>query len=336
MRNFTFIILMMVLISSACGRPNIDEESGQKTIRIAHLVNPTQSSHMMAEAFKEEVEEESGGQLKVEIYPSGSLFPSDREAIEAVQLGNVEMTIPALASLSGFDQNFMILDLPYLFEDEAEAYSVLDGPFGQELLDGLEEVNIKGLVYGENGFRHITNNINPVYTPEDIEGQKMRTLESPVHTDFFNAFGANASPFAFGEMYSSLQQGTYDAMEAPIALMYTSNLYEVQEYMSFTSHVYMPIALLMNNDFFESLDEDQQEILMDAAETFREDQRELEQEQNVEYLEEMKEAGLQVNDVSDEEKQAFRDRAEPVYEKYREMLGAELFEDLETAIEEAE
>lgn len=336
MRNFTFIILMMVLILSACGRPNIDEETGQKTIRIAHLVNPTQSSHILAEAFKEQVEEESDGQLRVEIYPSGSLFPSDREAIEAVQLGNVEMTIPALASLSGFDQDYMILDLPYLFENEEQAYSVLDGPFGQNLLEGLEASNIKGLVYGENGFRHITNNIRPVHTPDDIEGQKMRTLESPVHTDFFNAFGANASPFAFGEMYSSLQQGTYDAMEAPIALMYTSNLYEVQEYMSFTSHVYMPIALLMNLDFYEALEEEHQEIVMDAAEMFRDEQRELEQEQSVEYLEEMQEYGLQVNDVSDEEKQAFRDRAEPVFEKYREMLGPELFEDLEAAIEEAE
>ncbi len=336
MRNFTFITLVMVLILSACGRPNLDEETGQKTIRIAHLVNPTQSSHILTEAFKEQVEEESDGQLRVEIYPSGSLFPSDREAIEAVQLGNVEMTIPALASLSGFDQNFMILDLPYLFETEAQAYSVLDGPFGQDLLDGLEASNIKGLVYGENGFRHITNNTRPVHAPEDIEGQKLRTLESPVHTDFFNAFGANASPFAFGEMYSSLQQGTYDAMEAPVALMYTSNLYEVQKYMSFTSHVYMPIALLMNLDFYESLDGEQQEIVMDAAEMFREEQRKLEQEQNVEYLAEMEEYGLQVNDVSDEEKQVFREKAEPVYEKYREMLGPELFEDLDTAIEEAE
>ena len=336
MRNLSFIMLITVLVLSACGRPNIDEETGQTTIRIAHLVNPTQSSHILLEAFQEQVEEESGGELRVEIYPSGSLFPSDREAIEAVQLGNVEMTVPALASLSGFHQDFMILDLPYLFEDEEQAYSVLDGPFGQSLLDSLEEVNIKGLVYGENGFLHITNNVRPVYTPQDIEGQKLRTLESPVHTDFFNAFGANASPFAFGEMYSSLQQGSYDAMEAPIALMYTSRLFEVQEYMSFTSHVYMPIALLMNDDFFQSLEAEHQEILMDAAEMFREEQRILEQEQSVEYLEEMIEAGLQVNDLTDEEKQAFRDRAEPVYEKYREILGPELFEELEAAIEEAE
>src|SRR5699024_8130025 len=134
--------------------------------------------------------------------------------------------------VSGFDRDFMILHLTYLFEDTEEAYSDLDGPFGQRLLDGLEDVNIIGLVYGENGFSHITNNILPVISPADIEWQKMRTLESPVHADVFNAFGANASPFAFGEMYSTLQQGTYDAMESPIALMYTSNLYEVQQYMS--------------------------------------------------------------------------------------------------------
>ena len=336
MRNFSFLVLITVLILSACGRPNTDEQTGQKTIRLAHLVNPTQSTHIMSEEFKEQIEEESDGRLKVELYPSGSLFPSDREAIEAVQLGNVEMTIPALASVSGFDQDFMILDLPYLFEDTEEAYSVLDGPFGQGLLDGLEDVNIKGLVYGENGFRHITNNLHPVYTPDDIEGQKMRTLESPVHADVFNAFGANASPFAFGEMYSTLQQGTYDAMESPIALMYTSNLYEVQQYMSLTSHVYMPVALLMNNDFYESLEPDLQEIVMDAAEDYREDQRMLSQEQNEEYMEEMVEAGLQVNDLTDEEKQAFSEKAEPVYDKYEEMLGSELFNELDRAVEEAQ
>lgn len=336
MRILSFLALITVLILSACGRPNIDEQTGQKTIRLAHLVNPTQSTHIMSEEFKEQIEEESDGRLKVELYPSGSLFPSDREAIEAVQLGNVEMTIPALASVSGFDQDFMILDLPYLFEDTEEAYSVLDGPFGQGLLDGLEDVNIKGLVYGENGFRHITNNLHPVYTPDDIEGQKMRTLESPVHADVFNAFGANASPFAFGEMYSTLQQGTYDAMESPIALMYTSNLYEVQQYMSLTSHVYMPVALLMNNDFYESLEPDLQEIVMDAAEDYREDQRILSQEQNEEYMEEMVEAGLQVNDVTDEEKQAFSEKSEPVYDKYEEMLGSELFNELDRAVEEAQ
>ena len=336
MKNFTYLILITVLLLSACGRPNMDEQTGQKTIRIAYLVNPTQSSHLVLEDFKAQVEEESGGDLQVELYPSGSLFPSDREAIEAVQLGNVEMTLPALASVSGFHQDFMILDLPYLFEDEEEAYSVLDGPFGQGLLDGLEDANIKGLAYGENGFRHITNNIHPVNTPADIEGQKMRTLESPVHADVFNAFGANASPFAFGEMYSTLQQGTYDAMESPIALMYTSNLYEVQQYMSFTSHVYMPVALLMNNDFYESLDPDLQEIVMDAAEDYRENQRVLSQEQNEEYMQEMVDAGLQVNDLTDEERQAFSEKAEPVYEKYEEMLGSELFEELDKAVEEAQ
>lgn len=336
MKNFTLLILVTALILSACGRPNIDEQAGQKTIRIAYLVNPTQSSHLIMEDFKAQVEEESGGDLQVELYPSGALFPSDREAIEAVQLGNVEMTLPALASVSGFHQDFMILDLPYLFEDEEEAYSVLDGPFGQDLLDGLEDANIKGLAYGENGFRHITNNIRPVHTPKDIEGQKMRTLESPVHTDVFNAFGANASPFAFGEMYSTLQQGTYDAMESPIALLYTSNLYEVQDYMSLTSHVYMPTALLMNDDFYESLSEEHQKIVMDASEMFKDEQRQLEQQQNEEYMQEMLDAGLQVNELTDEEKQAFRDKAQPVFDKYEEMLGSELFEKLDEAIEAAE
>lgn len=334
MKKTIFIALMLTLVLSACGRPNQNESSETITIRLAYLVSESHSSHIIGEKFKEQIEEESGGRLEVELYPSGSLFPSDREAVESVQLGNVEMTIPALAVVSSFNQNFMVLDLPFLFDNYEEAYKVLDGEYGQNLLDELEDYNLKGLVYAENGFRHITNNERPIYEPEDLEGLKFRTLESPVQTDIFKAFGANASPFAFGEMYTALQQGTYDAMEGPISLYYTSNLYEVQEYMSLVGQYYMPTVLLMNNDFYEGLPEDLQEVVMEAAVMFREEQRELAHQQDEEYLEVMKEDGLKVNDITEKQREAFIEAAEPVYEKYEEKLGNNLIDDLFEARDE--
>lgn len=334
MKRLTYIVLVLTLVLSACGRPNLDEKKGQTTIRLAYLVSESHSAHIIGEKFKEQLEEESDGRLQVELYPNGSLFPSDREAVESVQLGNVEMTIPALAVMSSFNPNFTVLDLPYLFEDYEEAHRVLDGEFGQSLLDELEDYNIKGLVYAENGFRHVTNNSHPVEEPSDLEGLKLRTLETPVHTDVFKAFGANASPFAFGEMYSSLQQGTYDAMESPISLLYTSNIYEVQNYLSFTGHFYMPTALLMNNEFYEELPEDLQEIVMDGARMFRDEQRKLAHEQDDEYLEVLKEEGVQVNDITEEQREMFIEATQPVFEKYDEKLGNNLIDELFEAIEE--
>lgn len=326
MKKYLGAVLVLMLVLTSCGRPGNDSESDTYTIRIAYLVSENQSTHIVAEDFKEQVEEESEGRISVELYPNGSLFPSDREAVESVQLGNVEMTIPALATVSSFDQNFMILDLPYLFESHEEAYRVLDGEFGQGLLNELEEYNLKGLAFAENGFRHITNNEHPIEQVSDLEGQKFRTLESPVQTDVFNEFGANASPFAFGEMYSALQQGVYDSMEGPIALLYTSNIQEVQDYMTLSNHIYMPTALLMNNEFFEGLPEDLQEIVQDAAHMYRDEQRQLAQEQDEEWIETLEDEGMEINELSDESLEEFRERAEPVFEKYEERLGSDLFE----------
>ncbi|MGR3765953.1 TRAP transporter substrate-binding protein [Rossellomorea sp. NS-SX7] len=328
MKKYLILLLMAVMMMAACGRPSSSSggEGGDETytIRIAHLVPEEQSSHVAAETFKEKLEKESNGRIKVELYPNGQLYGSDREAIEAVQLGNIEMTIPAVAPLASFNEKFMVFDLPFLFNNNEAAYKALDGELGQELMKDLEENNIKGLVFGENGFRHMSNNKGPIESPEDIEGQKFRTLENPLHTDTFKAFGANASPFAFGELYTALQQGTYDAMECPVSLYYTNKFYEVQDYLSMTGHVYAATALLMNNDFYNELPEDLQKLVTEASEEYREEQRGLAQKQDVEFLEKLKESGMEVNELTDEQRDKFRDAASSVYDKYVDRIGQDL------------
>ncbi|RAZ69807.1 DctP family TRAP transporter solute-binding subunit [Planococcus maitriensis] len=327
------ILLMLVLILAACGRPDSSGSSSEEggdgetyTIRLAHLVPEEQSSHVAAVDFKEKLESESDGRIKVELYPNGQLYGSDREAIEAVQLGNIEMTIPAVAAMASFNEKFQVFDLPFLFNNNEAAYKALDGELGQELMADLESNGLKGLVFGENGFRHVSNNEGPIEKPEDMEGLKMRTLESPLHTDTFNAFGANASPFAFGELYTALQQGTYDAMDCPISLYYTNKFYEVQDYLTLTGHVYAATSLLMNDDFYNSLPEDLQELLMEASEEFRDQQRELAQQQDTEFMEQLEAEGMQINDLTDEQRDAFREAAAPVYEKYEGQIGADLID----------
>lgn len=329
MKKYLILLVLAVLTLAACGRPSSSSsgsEGGDKTytIRIAHLVPEEQSSHVAAVTFKEKLEKESDGRLKVELYPNGQLYGSDREAIEAVQLGNIEMTIPAVAPLASFNEKFMVFDLPFLFNNNEAAYKALDGELGQELMKDLEENNIKGLVFGENGFRHMSNNKGPIESPEDIAGQKFRTLENPLHTDTFKAFGANASPFAFGELYTALQQGTYDAMECPVSLYYTNKFYEVQDYLSLTGHVYAATALLMNNDFYNDLPEDLQKLVTEASEEYREEQRGLAQKQDVEFLNKLKENGMKVNELTDDQRDEFRDAASTVYDKYVDRIGKDL------------
>ncbi len=327
------LITLLLLVVSACGRPSdpssaSKEEDGEDvyTIRIGYLVPEEHSAHIESLNFKEKLEKESDGRLKVELYPNGQLYGSDREAIEAVQLGNLEMTIPAVAPLSSFNEKFLVFDLPFLFNDYDAAYKALDGDLGQELLDSLEQNDLKGLAFGENGFRHVSNNEGPIESPEDMEGLKLRTLENPLHTDTFKAFGANASPFAFGELYTALQQGTYDAMECPISLYYTNKFYEVQDYLTLTGHVYAAAILLANNDFYNSLPDDLQALVMEASEEFRDDQRELAQQQDVEFMEKLEAEGMQINDLTVEQRDEFRQAAQSVYKKYEDQIGKDLID----------
>ena len=324
--------LALMLMLTACGGGGAQEgatsggDAGGETytLRVAYLVPEEQSTHIAAEKFKETVEANSNGRIQVELYPNGSLFPSDREAIEAVQLGNVEMTIPAVAPLAGFNKKFMVFDLPFLFKTNEAAYKALDGEVGQELLKDLESNGFKGLVFGENGFRHMSNNKGPINTPEDLKGLKLRTLENPVHTATFNAFGANASPFAFGELYTALQQNVYDAMECPISLYYTNKFYEVQEYLTMSGHVYAATILLANLDWYNSLPEDLQKVVMDASLEYRDYQRDLAQQQDLEFLDQLKEAGMQVNELTPEQKDAFIAASKSVYDQFTAEIGEEL------------
>lgn len=330
MKKLLALLLVTMLALTACGRPssNTSGKSGDDqevhTIRIAYLVSEEQSSHLAAKTFQEKLEKESDGRLKVELYPNGQLYASDREAIEAVQLGNVEMTIPAVAPLASFNKKFMVFDLPFLFDDNEAAYRALDGDLGEQLLAELENNDMKGLVFAENGFRHMSNNNGPIQGVADLKGLKYRTLENPVHTDTFKSFGANASPFAFGELYTALQQKTYDAMESPISLYYTNKFYEVQNYLTITSHVYAATILLMNNDFYNSLPADLQELVVEASEEYRTEQREIAQEQDVEFLNSLKEEGMQVNELTVEQRNEFREAVKTVYDKYVPEIGEDL------------
>ena len=183
--------------------------------------------------FKDQVEKESGGTITVEVSPNGTLG-DEREQIEGLQMGTIDITVAVAAALSGFDSNMDVFNMPYLFGSREEAFKVLDGEVGQSIFKGLESQGIRTFGTFDLGFRSMTNSIRPITSPEDCQGIRMRTLESSVCVDALGCLGIDAVSMSFSELFTSLQTGAVDGQENPLFTIYNSRFYEVQKYLSLT------------------------------------------------------------------------------------------------------
>jgi tripartite ATP-independent transporter DctP family solute receptor len=328
----SIIYLLVVILLSAVTFMGYAQQDSY-TIKLTHVVATNHASHITTEnVFKKCVEERSNGRLKVQIFPDGQLG-GDREAIEAVQMGNIEMTFPAAAPLSGFVPEVSLFDLPFLFNSYEQVYEVLDGDLGKKISDiVLEKSGIRVLGWFQNGFRNISNNIRPIEKPEDLKGIDIRTMETPAHMATFRALGANPTPLAYTELYTALQQGVVDAQENPPALTYYPKFYEVQKYYSLTGHVYAPAPLLINENFFQSLPEDLQSIIIECAEEFKHEQRAATTQQDIEMLKMLEEEGMEINEITPEQIDSFREAVKPVYEEFKGRIGEELVNEILEAV----
>jgi tripartite ATP-independent transporter DctP family solute receptor len=310
-------------------RPAAPAESAEPVryvIKLAYLVAETQSTHVGArDFFKPYVEEKSGGRIAVELYPNG-ILGGDRQVIEAVQLGTVQMTIPLAGVLSGFEPKFQLLDFPFLFKDKKSVYSALDGELGDKLNSLLIPLGLRNLAFAENGFRHFANNRGPINKPDDLKGLKVRTIESPIQVAAFRIFGASPTPMNFGELYTALQQKTVDAMENSTPIFYTSNFYEVQKYYSLANLYYAATVVLINEDYFQALPKDLQQVVQDGANLYRAEQRRISAEQEIEMLEALKARGLVVNEISQEDRELFQKAVLPLYDEFKGAVSGELLE----------
>ncbi len=329
-----FSLMLMVLLAVSvflvgCGDSDSSSDKGGNgndvtTIRISHvLAEDHPSNTTLIDVFKPEVEKNSDGKLKVEIYPNAQLG-SDRQSIEAVSLNSLEMSVPGGPVLSGFYEPFMIFDLPFIFNDREAVYAAMDGELAEKASEGLLNQNIMILGIGENGFRHITNNKGPITSPDDLEGMKIRTMENPLHMAAFKGMGANPTPMAFGELFTGLQQKTVDAQENPVAIIYTSKFNEVQDYLTLTGHVFANCPYIISKDFYDSLSPDLQKVVTDAVDKTVVAQRERLQEMEASYIDSLKESGMQVNDLTPEQRQVFVDRSRPAFDLFEEKFGDEL------------
>ncbi|MBP7078367.1 MAG: 2,3-diketo-L-gulonate-binding periplasmic protein YiaO precursor [Synergistetes bacterium ADurb.Bin155] len=316
---FTVMAVVAVMAGAAFAAP-------EYTIKVAYIGSDSHPTmRAMKEYFVKPIEEGSQGRIKVELYPNAQLG-GDREISEGVQMGTIQMAIPASAPLAGFDKRVQVLELPYLFTTKQAAFEAADGILGEKLNSYLAAKGMLILGFQENGFRHVTNNRGPVKTPADLKGIKIRTMENPIHLAFFKAVGANPTPMSWGELYTALQQGTVDAQENPYAMIVDGKFYEVQKYVSETGHVFSFEVLIANKKFMDNLPADLNALVVKSAREATLKQREYMDEEEAAFKDEVLKAGMIANSLTPEEKQPFVDAAEKVYPMFEKDFGEEVME----------
>jgi tripartite ATP-independent transporter DctP family solute receptor len=306
--------------STASSSDSSTEESGYGsfTIKVGGTVPETHPITKAQYLFEEIVERESGGSIQVEVYPNAQLG-TGREMIEAVQMGNVDMGETTLAPFSSWTDEFSLLALPFLFDDREHAFKVVDSDIGKKMADNVAEITgVRVLGYWENGIRMLTNAKRPVRSPEDLNGMKIRVMENPLYLNLFTAIGANPMPMAFGELYTALQQKTIDGQDNPYAIVATNKFYEIQPYMTELGHVFDFTGFLVNEEWYQALSAKDRELIDSAAAEATAYQR----EQAALYSEEAKQtvldAGVQIEELTSDEREVFREASASVYDWFRE------------------
>lgn len=299
----------------------------QQEIKIGYALAPDSHYGVAAKKFEEVVKAELGDDFSFTHFPSSGLG-GEREVIEGLQIGTVEATIVSSGTLANFVPETGVFDIPFLFRDLTHARAVLDGEIGQEILTKFDDVGLHGLAWGEQGFRHITNNRNAIHTPADVEGLKIRTMENPVHLSAFNAMGAAPTPMAWPEVVSSLQQGVIDGQENPLSVIVSVKLDEVQKYLTLSGHVYSPAMLLVSKPFWEGLDDTQKAAFDKAAAEAVVAMRGFVDNVEQTGVETLKERGMEVNELSTEEKAAFQTSIQSAYDGYYETYGKDFVDSI--------
>ena len=309
MKKLTFISLLLVLCLSLTGL------AGAETVfQLGTTVNEQDSFQVAAVKFAELVSQRTNGEYKIEIYPNGVLG-GESDMLDSMSMDMLDLGIITSGPFVNFCKEMGVLDMPFLFANNEEAYKILDGEIGQELLDKLESANLKGLAYAERGFRNITNSVKPVASAADVENLKLRVMENEVYTKTFQALKVNAVPMAWQDALTALQQGTIEGQENPINVIYSYSLWDYnQKYITLDRHSYSTAIITMSLDKWNSLDADTQAIFKQAAQEAAEYERAWVAEQEAGQLDTIKSHGVEVIETPDVD--SFRNAVQSVYDAY--------------------
>jgi C4-dicarboxylate-binding protein DctP len=301
-------------------------------IKFSHVVAPDTPKGKGAEKFKELAEKYTEGKVTVEVYPNSQLY-KDKEELEALQLGSVQMLAPSLAKFGplGVPQ-FELFDLPMLFKDRSDLAKIIDGDVGRNLMTKLDEKGIKGLAYWDNGFKIMTAN-SPVVHPDDFLGLKMRIQSSKILEAQMEALGAVPQVMAFSEVYQGLQTGVVDGTENTPSNTYTQRVNEVQKYGNISNHGYIGYAVIVNKAFWDDLPEDVRvnlEKAMAEATSFAND---IAEEENAAALQAMRDAGTtEFHEMTEDERAEWFEMLKPVHEEMADRIGADLIQQTYSAL----
>jgi tripartite ATP-independent transporter DctP family solute receptor len=317
MRNIPLAALALAALTTAFVTEGVHAQTALKM-----NISVAQNSHygVAIDTFAREVEKRTNGRYKVQNFYAGALG-AERESIEGVQLGTLDLTMTSTGPVPNFVPEVAIFDIPFLFRDYAHARAVLDGPIGQEMLVKFDAKGIKALAWGENGFRHMTNNKHPVSAPDDLKGLKMRTMENPIHIQAYRQFGILPTPMAFTEVFTALQQGTVDGQENPLSVITAAKLDQVQKYLSLTGHVYSPAVILMSKPQWDKLSAEDKQAFADAAKEAVKANRARIDEDERRAVGDLRAKGMAVVDTLDKTK--FQAALTPVYSDFSKRFGQE-------------
>ncbi|WP_163538182.1 TRAP transporter substrate-binding protein [Gracilibacillus sp. YIM 98692] len=350
---FIFMILgLLMIVATACGsnaagnsddtsnkndsdsqnEQNADENEQNKqsdngetyTIKMATPSTPKDSNTMAFLEFKKIVEEETDGQIQVDVLHSGQLG-GHSDYIDALQIGSIQAAELSTSVLSGIHDKFMIFSMPYIAKNMDHMTEVVNGEVGNQLSDVLEdETGIQITGWMVRGARNVYSSKGPIETVEDFKGLKIRVMESPAMIEAMNLLGAKPTPIAADERYMALQTGVVDAAENSVALVLTEKEYEVTDYISFTEHFLTPNVIAMSSQFLDKLPEDLRQTVLDASQKAADYAIEEEKRQIDESVEKLKEKGMKINKIDD--KSAFIEAVKPVHDEYKEQIGQDLFD----------
>ncbi|MCK4932602.1 MAG: TRAP transporter substrate-binding protein [Candidatus Aminicenantes bacterium] len=306
------ILLGLIVLGIAC------QSKSEKIylIKIGQGQTPGEPQVKAMELFKEIVEEKTAGKLQVEVYPNNQLG-NQRDVTEGIQLGTVQMASIS-SPMAGFVPESNLFELPFLFENRDHFYAVLDSAIGEGLKPAFARRGFYLLGYFDVGVRHIMTVNQPIHSFDDTKGLKIRTMENPVHLDAFRAFGANPIPMAYGELYTALEQGVIDGAEAANTNYYAKKFFEPAPYWAQVGWIHLVEYVIVSRYFFERLPDEYKKVIEEAAQTIIAQERQWYSENDIEYLESLKDEGVQ---VTYPERGPFREASRKVYQTWAEKVG---------------
>lgn len=321
---FVWVLVICLGLLAGCGgekKPAAETAKAEykAQLKLATMTPMTHTYNLGANKLAELVKERSKGRIEVKVYSDGQLGKGERELLEAIQQGSVDIYVGSTAPISNFSPSMGILDIPFLFRDYAHADKVLDGPVGQALLADIGKSGFQGLAFWENGFRNLTNSKLAVKTPADAKGMKIRTQENKIHLLAWKTAGVNPVPMAWGEVYGALQQKIIDGQENPVAVIYSSKINEVQKFLSLTQHVYSPAVVIVSQKKWQAMPKDDQEMLLKTAREVASFQRKAGRDAEEKQVGELVAKGMSV--TKDVDKAAWQKAMQPAFAEFSNQFG---------------